>query len=178
MFCPTCGKDNSMELRYCASCGTNLEAVTQALTGTEEDFFTKIDTSMDQFIARYSDHVFKNNFSGSSKSSVVRSWRLLGQGVITSLLDMLLFALMWNVFPLRFIILLITSPFRMLSERHREPGSGDSLNEGYSPPELEEPQSRQFLSASVPSVTEHTTVNLGRKTTQKKDASRTTDKLD
>ena len=60
MFCPTCGKDNSQELKFCASCGTNLEAVSQALTGVEEDFFSKMDSGMDYFIARYAEHVFKD----------------------------------------------------------------------------------------------------------------------
>ncbi|MBL8125846.1 MAG: zinc ribbon domain-containing protein, partial [Blastocatellia bacterium] len=33
MFCPTCGKDNPHEQRFCARCGTNLETVSMALSG-------------------------------------------------------------------------------------------------------------------------------------------------
>ncbi len=60
MFCPTCGKDNSRGRKFCASCGTNLEAISKALSGSTGDFFTKIDAALDQFIARYSEHVFKD----------------------------------------------------------------------------------------------------------------------
>src|SRR4051812_8854624 len=102
MFCPTCGKDNSLELKYCASCGTNLEAVWQALSGGEEAFFTKMDTGIDQLVARYSEHVFRNAPQSAAERRVSGSWKLLGQAVITSFLDILLFFLMWNLLPLRF----------------------------------------------------------------------------
>src|SRR6186997_1611615 len=101
MFSPTCGKDNSKELKFCASCGTNLEAVSQALAGREDDFFTKIDTEIDQLVARYAEHVFQNAPQVASERRVSKSWQLLGQAVLTSLLDILLFTLMWNVLPLR-----------------------------------------------------------------------------
>lgn len=60
MFCPICGRDNSIERKFCASCGTNLEAVSQALSGSDDDFFTKIDAGLDHFLAKYAEHVFKN----------------------------------------------------------------------------------------------------------------------
>jgi uncharacterized membrane protein YvbJ len=34
MFCPKCGRDNLNEQKFCASCGTNLEAVSQMLLAT------------------------------------------------------------------------------------------------------------------------------------------------
>jgi hypothetical protein len=161
MFCPTCGKDNSLELKFCASCGTNLETVSQALTGREDDFFTKFDAGIDQFIARYTEHVFRNPVSAPSDQKVARSWRLLGEAVLTSLVDILLFTLMWNVLPLRFLILLISTPFRLLSERSKDNQLPEPSLEGYKVPELSEPGPQLWLSESVPSVTEHTTVNLG-----------------
>ncbi|NNE97447.1 MAG: zinc ribbon domain-containing protein, partial [Pyrinomonadaceae bacterium] len=78
MFCPKCGKGNSSEIKYCASCGTNLEAISRALTGREEDFFTKIDGGIDQLFARYTEHVFGDSCKASNENTVVRSWRLLG----------------------------------------------------------------------------------------------------
>ncbi len=33
MFCPNCGSKQSREKRFCTACGTNLEFVSQALTG-------------------------------------------------------------------------------------------------------------------------------------------------
>lgn len=161
MFCPTCGKDNSLELRFCASCGTNLEAVSQALTGTEGDFFAKMDAGIDQFIGRYTEHVFKNPVSGPMEYKVARSWQLLGKAVLTSLIDILLFTLMWNLLPLRFVILLISTPFRLLSERSKDKRHEDLQVEAYEPPELSTPAAQKWLSESVVSVTENTTVNLG-----------------
>lgn len=60
MFCPTCGRDNAIGRKFCATCGTNLDLVSQALSGSDDDFFTKIDSGLDHFLARYAEHVFKN----------------------------------------------------------------------------------------------------------------------
>ena len=178
MFCPTCGRDNSIDIKFCASCGTNLDAVSQALTGREEDFITRLDTGMDQFIARYSEHVFSKSHAGSNEHKVARSWRLLGQGIATSFIDLLLFILMWNFLPLRALILLVSTPFRLLSERSRDHRTDSSLTEGYKPPELRAETPGRYLSEPVPSVTEHTTTNLGAETSSKKEKAPVTDQLE
>jgi len=177
MFCPTCGKENSAEIKFCASCGTNLEAVSHALTGTEEDFFTRIDGGIDHFLVRYSEHVFPNTKTGSSENGVAKSWRLLGQGVVTSFLDLILFILMWNFLPLRFLLLLISTPFRLLSQGSKDQQSNEALTAGYKPPELGEPAPRHFLSDTMPSVTEDTTVNLRVSGRSKEETAPITDKL-
>ena len=159
MFCPTCSKDNSMELKFCASCGTNLEAVSQALTGVEEDFFTKMDSGMDYFIARYAEHVFKDAPHNLADRSVSKSWTVLGQAVITSLVDLLLFTLMWNLLPLRFLILVISTPFRLLARRGRET-QHQTLSPAYQAPELPEGRPSLWLDQAGPSVTEGTTKHL------------------
>jgi hypothetical protein len=171
MFCPTCGKDNAMELKFCASCGTNLEVVSQALTGNEENFFTKMDGGIDQFVARYTEHVFKNSSVGLSDRKVSKSWQLLGQAVLTSLIDILLFFLMWNILPLRFLILLISTPFRLLAARGKQPPVRPAID-AYKAPEFGAPAPQLWLSDAAPSVTEHTTVNLKGNTpvTEKKAA--------
>ena len=159
MFCPVCGRDNSTGRKFCASCGTNLEAVSQALSGNEDDFFTRLDSGLDHFLARYAEHVFKNAPAHALEQRVGKSWKVLGQSVITSLVDILLFTLMWNVIPLRFILLLISSPIRLLGaqgrNRKREdlPAGGRSL-------ELAESEPRPSLTEAGGSVTEHTTVLL------------------
>lgn len=160
MFCPNCGKDNSNDLRFCASCGTNLEAVAQALSGREDDFFTKMDGGIDQLVGRYSEHVFKNAPQHASERKVVRSWQLLGQAVLTSLIDLLLFVLMWNVLPLRFLILVISTPFRVLAERGESSRRERELVSGYQPPAQLTPVSRLWLADGVPSVTDSTTTHL------------------
>lgn len=161
MFCPTCGKDNSHELKFCASCGTNLEVVSQALTGREDDFFTKMDSGIDQLIARYSEHVFRNAPLAANGRKVGKSWQLLGQAVLTSIVDLILFTLMWNLLPLRFCLLVISTPFRLLSERNENPERTlQPTTDAYKPPELTQPAAPLWLADSAPSVTENTTKNL------------------
>jgi hypothetical protein len=165
MFCPTCGRDNSVGRKFCASCGTNLGAVYQALSGGDDDFFTKIDTSLDNFLARYAEHVFKNAPSHAAEQRVGRSWQVLGQSVITSFVDALLFFLMWNVLPLRFLMLLVSTPVRLLSGREKR--RQDALPRGRRAPELAEPAPQQWLPDSVGSVTDHTTMILPETSEQK-----------
>jgi hypothetical protein len=117
MFCPNCGRDNPIERKFCVSCGTNLEVVSQALTGSTDDFLTRTDNALDQFIAKYAEHVFKDAPSTANDRTIVKSWKILWQAVLTSIIDMLLFTLMWNIFPLRFFILLISTPYKLLTQR-------------------------------------------------------------
>ena len=176
MFCPTCGRDNSVELKFCASCGTNLEAVSQALSGSDDDFFTKIDTALDNFLARYAEHVFKNAPSNAAEQRIGKSWQVLGQGVVTSFVDLLLFLLLWNIIPLRFLMLLISTPIRLLSERGEN--RKGAIPAGRSAAELPGATPQRWLPDSLGSVTEHTTVifgdpeppkqNIGLKTTPPK----------
>ena len=163
MFCPKCGRDNSVERKFCASCGTNLEAVSQALSGSEDDFFTRIDSGLDHFLARYAEHVFKNAPLNAAEQQVGKSWQVLGQAVLTSITDILLFSLMWNIIPLRFLLLLISSPIRLLSEQGKNKTralAGGNVPGGKRLPDLPEPVPQQWLSDSIGSVTEHTTVLL------------------
>ena len=167
MFCPTCGRDNPVERKFCASCGTNLEAVSQALSGSEDDFFTRIDSGLDHFLAKYAEHVFKNSPQNAAEQRVGKSWQVLGQAVLTSVIDVLLFSLMWNIIPLRFLLLLISSPIRLLSEQTKNKQRamlgtqpGGNVPGGRRAPDLLEPAPQQWLSDSMGSVTEHTTVLL------------------
>jgi hypothetical protein len=159
MFCPNCGRDNSLERRFCSSCGTNLEVVSQALSGNKDDFFTKIDLGLDQLIARYTEHVFRDAPSSANDRNVSSSWKLLGQGILTSFIDLILFSLMWNILPLRFLMLLISTPFRLLAQRGNKQAS-----------ESVEHENRRYMSGGryrnemlegpVASVSEHTTERL------------------
>jgi hypothetical protein len=176
MFCPTCGKDNSLDLKYCASCGTNLEAVSLALTGKEEDFFTKMDTGIDQFVARYAEHVFRTAPHGISERKVSKSWKLLGQAVVTTFVDILLFSLMWNILPLRFLILCISTPFRLLAERGNE-AQHQTVAPAYRAPELSEGRSDLWLTDIAASVTENTTKHLDQVMATETKAAVITDQL-
>jgi hypothetical protein len=157
MFCPNCGKQNSRELKFCVSCGTNLLVVSQALSESKEDFLTKTDAAIDQFIARYSERVFKTPPAGERGAS--NSWKILGRGVLTSFVDVILFSLMWNIFPLRFFMLMILTPVRVLSrrnERHR----GLKESEGRQAAAFPEAVPARWLPEPAPSVSEHTTERL------------------
>ena len=160
MFCPTCGRDNLSERKFCGSCGTNLEAVSQVLSGTGNDFFTRIDTSLDHFIARYAEHVFKDAPAKAIDRSVSNSWKLLGRGALTSFVDLFLSLMIWNVFTVRFYILLFSTPFRLLSERNSRFRSLREGTDRTTPRSLPEALPRQWLPDSVPSVSEHTTERL------------------
>src|ERR1700730_17653366 len=160
MFCPTCGKDNSIERKYCASCGTNLEVVSQALCGSADRFLSKLDTSLDQFIARYAEHVFKDAPVNVLDRRISRSWKILGQGVVTSLVDLLLFNLMCVLLPFRLLLLLVLTPIGLVAERSRlrqdVAGQLESKQRTSFPDVLPGDSPRSL----VPSVTEHTTRHL------------------
>lgn len=160
MFCPKCGRDNLTELKFCGSCGTNLEAISQVLSGSGSDFLTRIDTGLDQFIARYAEHVFKDAPANVSDRSVSNSWKLLGRGVLTSLVDLFLSLMVWNVFVVRFYILAFSTPFRLLSERSSRLKGLEAGPDTAAPLRLSEPLPNRWLPGSVPSVSEHTTERL------------------
>ena len=155
MFCPTCGRDNTIARKFCASCGTNLEAVSQALSGTEDDFFTKIDSGLDHFLGKYAEHVFKNAPANAAEQRIAKSWQVLGQCVLTSIVDLLLFTLMWNIIPLRFLLLVISTPVRLVSQRGKP---RKSIHSGTNVSDLPEPEPQRWLEGS--SVTEHPTAIL------------------
>jgi zinc-ribbon domain len=160
MFCPICGKENSLGRKFCVGCGTNLESVSQALSGSRTDFFTRTDAALDQLIAKYAEHVFKDAPANTADQSIGKSWKILGQGVLTSLMDIILFSLMWNVFPLRFLILLISSPIRLLYERSSRQKITKAELEEQTEPKLIASKTNQDLLPYVSSVSEHTTERL------------------
>lgn len=160
MFCPTCGVDNSLERKYCATCGTNLEAVSQALTGSTDGFLSKLDTSLDQFIARYAEHVFSDAPLNVHDRRISRSWKILGQGAITSLVDLLLFNLMCVILPFRLLLLAVMTPISVVMERSRLRQDEASQLEGKQAPDFPDAVRGDLPRNLVASVTEHTTRSL------------------
>ena len=160
MFCPTCGVDNSLGRKYCSSCGTNLEVVSQALSGNADGFLSKLDTSLDQFIARYAEHIFKDAPLNTLDRRISRSWKILGQGVVTSLVDLLLFNLMCVVLPFRFLLLLVLTPIGLVAERSRLRQDADGRIESKPAVHFPDVGPGDLPHSLVASVTEHTTRNL------------------
>lgn len=157
MFCPSCGKDNIPECKFCASCGMNLEVVTRALFKNSAGPYTRFDGALHKFIASYAERVFKRAPSADSRSLSDR-WKVLGQGILTSGVDFILFWLMlFAVFPLRLLMLLLSTPVRLLTDRGNRPRSlapargrdhGDQADLG------------RWQGGRVASVIEHTTESL------------------
>jgi hypothetical protein len=160
MFCPSCGRDNLNEQKFCATCGTNLEAVSQLLYGKEANFFTRMDTSLDHFTARYTEHVFKDAASYAADRSVSNSWKLLGKGILTSFTDLFLAIFLWNFFIFRFHVLWISTPFRLLSERGKRSKTSKADVDTKKPLRLPQRADNQWISGVAPSVSEHTTERL------------------
>jgi hypothetical protein len=167
MFCPSCGREDSHEHKFCPSCGTNLKAILQALSDNAEGSFAKVDKSLDKFIARYAEHVFKDAPVKALEQRVGRSWKILGQGILTSLFDLALFSIMFMLLPFRFFILLIRTPIRLLSERNRNRKNATSLPEDKDLVYLNEAPAERWQMRPVASVTEHTTVGLAQKSSKR-----------
>ena len=160
MFCPNCGRDDSHKRKFCPSCGTNLEIISDALSDEAEGSFTKLDRSLDKFIARYSEHVFKDAPLRALERRVGRSWQILGQGILTSLFDMALFSIMMMLLPLRFVLLLFRTPIRLITERNRNRKGAVPEIERREGRFLPDGDSHEWMVNRGMSVTEHTTVSL------------------
>ena len=161
MFCPTCGRDDSHERKFCPSCGTNLEMISQTLAeGDGGGALSNIGKSLDVFIGRYSEHLFKDAPAKALEQRIGASWQILSQGIMTSLFDLALFTVMTILLPVRFLMLLIYTPFKLLSERSRNRKASSPMPESADVLYLPDPQAQGWLPNPVASVTEHTTVNL------------------
>ena len=167
MFCPTCGRDDSHQRRFCPSCGTNLEAISRTLYESNESAFVKIGKSLDGVIARYAEHLFKEAPARALDRRVGSSWMILGQGALTSLFDMALFVVMTLLLPFRFMTLLIHTPFRLLAERSRNRKSARQEVDERDLFPLPESQTPRGLPPAFGSVTEHTTVSLSKQSSKK-----------
>lgn len=115
---------------------------------------------MDQLVAKYAEHIFKDAPANTTDTTVGKSWKLLGQGVLTALADMVLFSLMWNIFPLRFLFLLISSPIRLLNERSNRQKATKVEIEEQAALKLPATATNEMLPKSVGSISEHTTERL------------------
>src|SRR5262249_13800736 len=132
------------------------EAVSNALSGSSESFFSTFDAALDRFIARYSERVFKDAPSSAGDAGIGKSWRILGQGIVTSFVDLILLSIIWNVLPLRFLMLAIMTPFSLISRRsNRQRIASDTGPVRHI--EKVDADPNRWLPGSLPSVTENTT---------------------
>lgn len=151
MFCPTCGREEAQERKFCTACGTNLERVTKALSPNADGIFTRADKAFDRWMARYAGMLFSNAASKAEDWRPKHSWQLLGQSVLASLANTVLLAFMFYLaIPIRFVILLFTSAFRLLAERGKK----------ISPATADLPTPQWSANTLMPSVTEHATMKI------------------
>ena len=161
MFCPKCGKDDSRQYKFCPTCGTNLDVVTIALTTGEDSVFTRVNKYLDRSVARYADHFFESAPTTAHEGQVGSSWRLMGKGLLTFLIDLALLPLMFFFLPIRLLMLLLYTPLGLLQERSEQKrGSVPTVDGASESSKQRLPEAEGWLVGSVSSVTENTTVHL------------------
>src|ERR1044072_3865944 len=172
MFCPSCGKENPVECKFCASCGFNLELVSRALYTNSVGLYTRFDAALNQLIARYAARVFKNAPTTALSRKLSDSWKVLLEGILTAPVDFAIFWLMlFVIFPLRLLTLLISSPFRLLTsivsapfrrqmEESNRPKAVAAIKEIQSADNKRESELNKWRTDSPISVVEHTTEHL------------------
>lgn len=161
MFCPKCGRDDSHDYKFCSTCGTNLEVVSIALSTGDDSVFTRVNKHLDRSVARYADHFFESATTIAREGGVGSSWRLVGKGLLTFLIDLALLPVMFFFLPIRLLMLLFYTPVGLLQERSDRKrsaaptfgGAGESSKRGL-------PEAGGWRLGSVGSVTENTTVHL------------------
>ena len=161
MFCPKCGRDDSPRHKFCPACGTNLDVVTVALSTGEVGMFTRVNRHLDRSVARYADHFFESATTTAREGQVGSSWRLVGKGMLTFLIDLALLPVMFFFLPVRLLMLLLYTPLGLLQERSERKRSGVPTAGGVGESsERGLPEAGGWRVGSVGSVTENTTVHL------------------
>ncbi len=151
MFCPTCGREDAQERKFCSSCGTNLDRVTKALTPGKDNFLVQADEVFDRVLGRYAGMFFKDAPEKAQDRSVSNSWQVFGLSSLSLLANFILIPVCFLALKLRFFTLLFSTPFRLLSERSDQQAKASALRAN---------NQDQWLMNPVPGVTEHTTINL------------------
>jgi len=161
MYCPSCGKDNPETARFCRGCGRSLAGILQPASPESESAFERIEHRLDEIIAGYASRYFKGR-AGSfvPPTTLKESWKLLGQGFLTVLGDLIFtYLVIQFVLQFRLWVLLIKSP--ALWWRERKARKAAPLAAPAPVPLLPEPLAHQIPGASV---TEETTQRLSEHT--------------
>ncbi|HKV41659.1 MAG TPA: hypothetical protein VJX67_20815 [Blastocatellia bacterium] len=131
------------------------------MSKTGEGLFSRFDKSLDRFLARCAERYFRGAPSDALQPGIGKSWKLLGEGFVASALDLLVLSLLFYLLPFRFILLLISTPIRLIAHMGSRQKKGDiELPAPPSPPALPEAPSEAWLQIGV---TERTTETLAAK---------------
>jgi hypothetical protein len=118
MFCPTCGREEAQERKFCIACGTNLERVTKALSPSGERTLVRIDRAFDKIMAHYAGLFFGNALNQAAERRTANSWKIWGESFLSLLGNFILFwPMLFVALPLRLLVLLFSTPSRLLAER-------------------------------------------------------------
>jgi hypothetical protein len=77
MYCPNCGSKNQDEVKFCTRCGTNLDAVSEALTGK-----ASTPSSVDDRMV----NLFKEYYNGRRSVTLGSAFLILGSAVLSLLM--------------------------------------------------------------------------------------------
>jgi hypothetical protein len=161
MFCPKCGREDSHRLKFCPSCGTNLDVVTVALSTGEDTIFTRVNKHLDRAVARYTDQFFESASATDREGRVGDSWRLAGKGLLTFFIGLALLPVMFFFLPIRLLMLVLYTPLGLLQERSERKQRSLPIADATSEPlKRGLPEPGGWRDSPAGSVTEHTTVHL------------------
>ncbi|HEX7294190.1 MAG TPA: hypothetical protein VF251_00470 [Pyrinomonadaceae bacterium] len=149
--------------------------VTIALLTGEDSIFTRVNKHLDRSVARYADHFFESAATTAREGQVGSSWRLLGKGALTFLIDLPLIPLMFFFLTVRFLMLLLYTPVGLLQERSERKRSVPAIDVTSESTKRGLPEAAGWRVGSVGSVTEHTTVHLGPSETSERRANTSDD---
>lgn len=150
MFCPTCGREESQERKFCVACGTNLERVTKAIAPGGDAALVRIDKAFDKVMAHYAGLFFGKAADQAADWRISNSWKIFGESFLSLLANFILFwILLFVAIPIRLLVLIFSTPFRLLAERNNRVNVDTA--------ELEQ---RAWVGEVLPSVTEQATVKI------------------
>jgi len=173
MFCPTCGREDSQGRKFCPACGANLERVTKALSSGGDGILVRADQAFDRLIARYAGLFFSGARDRSLDRRVSNSWLIWVQAFLTLPANFILFGIMFfAILPLRLLSLLISTPFRLLTERINQQNAAIIAKVEDRRAQLQSPPPRPWSLDTGPSAVEHTTMNLPESAAPERKSSR------
>jgi hypothetical protein len=120
----------------------------------------RADRALDRLIARYARQFFEQAPAKALDRRVGHSWQILGQGLLTFLANLVFLPIIFGALPIRFLTLLIFTPFRLIAERGKPRKYITAEQEERRKPELPTPPPGRWLTESVFRVTEQTTEHL------------------
>ena len=173
MFCPTCGREDSQKGKFCPACGVNLENVIKAMSQHPDGMLVRADQAFDRWVARYAGLLFGGARDKAHDRRVSHSWVIWLQALVSLPAILILSWIMFfGLLPIRLLTLLLSTPFRLLSERSKQPVTAPGAKVEIRRAPIEVQPHKHWAIDSGPSVIEHTTMTLPDSTSTERKSSR------